>query len=111
MSPVINEALVAKETEATRAWRRWASARSRRHFVRILSVDVQIGFCAGCGATEGGSYMGKSVLAELPLAASYMGTFVASPKRPLRKSRRNTGAMASSQSCGLSEAHPWLMLL
>jgi len=26
MSPVINEALVAKETEATRAWRRWASA-------------------------------------------------------------------------------------
>ena len=54
--------------------------------------------------------MGTFVLAELPLGAPYMGTFVASPKRPLTKSRRNTGAMASSQSCGLSEAHPWLML-
>jgi len=54
--------------------------------------------------------MGTLVLAELPLGASYMGTFVASPKRPLAKSRRNTGAMASYQSCGFSVAHPWLML-
>ena len=46
--------------------------------------------------------MGTFVLAELPLGAPYMGTFVASPKRPLTKSRRNTGAMASSQSCELS---------
>src|SRR6476660_5429903 len=84
------------------------SARSRR--VRIFPASVQIGFCACCGATEGGSYIGTLVLAELPLGASYMGTFVASPKRPLAKSRRNTGAMASSQSCGFSVAHPWLML-
>ena len=59
MSPVINGALVAKETEATRAWRRWASARSRRQSVRILPADVQIGFHARCGATERGIIHGN----------------------------------------------------
>jgi ABC transporter substrate binding protein len=35
------------------------SARSRRHAVRILPADVRIGFCARCGATEGGIIHGS----------------------------------------------------
>jgi hypothetical protein len=37
-----------------------------------------------------------ATLAELALGESYMGTFVANPKRQLTKSRRNRGAMAFS---------------
>ena len=49
------------------------------------------------GLQRGGSYIGTLVLAELPFGESYTGTFVAKSKRPLTKSRRNAGAMASSQ--------------
>jgi hypothetical protein len=85
MSPVINEALVAKETEATRAWRRWASARSRRHFVRILSVDVQIGFCAGCGATEGGIIHGNVSVSGATIGRIIHGNLCREPQTTIEE--------------------------
>jgi len=72
----------------------------RQPSLRLSSARV-------AGLQSGGSY--KATPAQLPPGAS-MEAFVASRKRSSGNSRHNAGAMMSSQSCGLSVAHPWLML-
>lgn len=55
---------------------------------------------------RGGSYMGT--VAELQSARIMHGHLCREPQTTIDE--EPTGAMASSQSCGLSVAHPWLML-